>query len=144
LDESVIHPMNDRRLARDRPEQLWALGPLFCSAASLSPEAPLSPLSSRPKRSVVERSLCGCSFLEVFFLQSVPRISYSAMLAMTRCGSPQREPHAIDQRHRSRQETPGGRSGGAAVFPATHTPSLAHEVRLSCPVPIFSAACSAA
>src|ERR1700679_2992289 len=33
----------------------------------LSPEATLSPLSSRPERSVVERSLCGCSFLEMFF-----------------------------------------------------------------------------
>src|ERR1700678_2427710 len=30
-------------------------------------EAPLSPLSSRPKRSVVERSLCGCTYLEMFF-----------------------------------------------------------------------------
>src|ERR1700722_17328308 len=29
-------------------------------------EAPLSPLSSRPKRSVVERSLCGCTYLEIF------------------------------------------------------------------------------
>ena len=29
------------------------------------PEALLSPLSSRPERSEVERSLCGCSFLEV-------------------------------------------------------------------------------
>jgi hypothetical protein len=28
----------------------------------------LSPLSSRPERSAVERSLCGCSFLEVFRL----------------------------------------------------------------------------
>ena len=28
-------------------------------------EAPHSPLSSRPKRSEVERSLCGCSFLEM-------------------------------------------------------------------------------
>ena len=31
----------------------------------LSLEAPTSPLSSRPKRSAVERSLCGCSFLEI-------------------------------------------------------------------------------
>jgi hypothetical protein len=38
----------------------------------LSMEAPPSPLSSRPKRSAVERSLCGCSFLEMFFLQGVP------------------------------------------------------------------------
>jgi hypothetical protein len=30
-------------------------------------EAPPSPLSSRPKRSAVERSLCGCSFLGMFF-----------------------------------------------------------------------------
>ena len=30
-------------------------------------EAPLYPLSSRPKRSEVERSLCGCAFLEMFF-----------------------------------------------------------------------------
>ena len=30
-------------------------------------EAPLSPLSSRPERSVVERSLCGGFFLEIFF-----------------------------------------------------------------------------
>src|ERR1700678_4374307 len=32
-----------------------------------SREAPLPPLSSRPKRSVVERSLCGCTYLEIFF-----------------------------------------------------------------------------
>jgi hypothetical protein len=31
----------------------------------LSMKAPPSPLSSRPKRSAVERSLCGCSFLEM-------------------------------------------------------------------------------
>jgi hypothetical protein len=37
----------------------------------LSLEAPLFPLSSRPKRSEVERSLCGCSFLEMFFFFSV-------------------------------------------------------------------------
>ena len=30
-------------------------------------EAPPSPLSSRPERSAVERSLCGCSVLEMFF-----------------------------------------------------------------------------
>src|SRR3984885_11223219 len=30
-------------------------------------QAPLSPLSSRPKRNVVERSLCGCSYLEMLF-----------------------------------------------------------------------------
>jgi hypothetical protein len=30
-------------------------------------EALRSPLSSRPKRSVAERSLCGCTFLEMFF-----------------------------------------------------------------------------
>jgi hypothetical protein len=35
----------------------------------LSPEAPSSPLSSRPKRSAVERSLRGCSFLEMFLLE---------------------------------------------------------------------------
>ena len=33
----------------------------------LSLEAPPSPLSSRPKRGAVERSQCGCSFLEMFF-----------------------------------------------------------------------------
>ena len=33
----------------------------------LSLEAPLFPLSSRPERSAVERSLCGCSSLEMFF-----------------------------------------------------------------------------
>src|ERR1700678_272353 len=38
---------------------------LFSKLPSL--EAPLSPLSSRPKRSVVERSLCGCTYLEMFF-----------------------------------------------------------------------------
>jgi hypothetical protein len=33
----------------------------------LSLEAPPSPLSSRPERSAVERPLCGCSSLEMFF-----------------------------------------------------------------------------
>jgi hypothetical protein len=33
----------------------------------LSLEAPPSPLSSRPERSAVERSLSGCFFLEMFF-----------------------------------------------------------------------------
>jgi hypothetical protein len=37
----------------------------------LSLEAPLFPLSSRPKRSEVERSLCGCSFLGMFFDREV-------------------------------------------------------------------------
>jgi hypothetical protein len=46
-----------------RPELSWACGPpkvmknAFCPRP-LSMEAPPSPLSSRPKRSVVERSLC--------------------------------------------------------------------------------------
>jgi hypothetical protein len=38
---------------------------LFLQLLSLG--APLSPLSSRPERSVVERSLCGCSVLGMFF-----------------------------------------------------------------------------
>jgi hypothetical protein len=38
----------------------------------LSLEAPLFPLSSRPERSAVERSLCGYWFLEMFFRQSGP------------------------------------------------------------------------
>src|ERR1700678_57689 len=33
----------------------------------LSMKTPPSPLSSRPKRSAVERSLCGCFTLEMFF-----------------------------------------------------------------------------
>jgi hypothetical protein len=37
----------------------------------LSLEALPFPLSSRPKRSVVERSLCGCSVSEMFFDRSV-------------------------------------------------------------------------
>ena len=37
------------------------------SVQLLSLEGPLFPLSSRPERSEVERSLCGFSFLEVFF-----------------------------------------------------------------------------
>ena len=32
---------------------------------------PPSPLSSRPERSVVEKSLCGCPFLGMFFDRSV-------------------------------------------------------------------------
>jgi hypothetical protein len=42
------------------------------SSIAMLTEALLSPLSSRPERSAVERSLCGCSYLEMFFLQSVP------------------------------------------------------------------------
>jgi hypothetical protein len=38
----------------------------FCPAL-LFPEAPPSPLSSRPKRSEVERSLCGCTPLKMSF-----------------------------------------------------------------------------
>jgi hypothetical protein len=43
--------------------------PLRCASAQQlnSLEAPPSPLSSRPKRSAVERSLCGYFFLEMFF-----------------------------------------------------------------------------
>jgi hypothetical protein len=37
----------------------------------LSQEALPSPLSSRPKRSEVERSLCECSLLEMFFERAV-------------------------------------------------------------------------
>jgi hypothetical protein len=41
---------------------------LNCLFSNYSPAAPPpSPLSSRPERSVVERSLCGCSFLGMFF-----------------------------------------------------------------------------
>ena len=43
-------------------------------------EAPLSPLSSRPKRSEVERSLCGCSVLEMFFLFRVPYLALAAQI----------------------------------------------------------------
>src|SRR5580658_9355852 len=52
-------------------EESWTLGSPkvtkngFCQQPP-SLEAPPSPLSSRPKRSAVERSLCGCSFLEMF------------------------------------------------------------------------------
>ena len=47
-----------------------SLRPVFVQQL-FSMEEPLSPLSSRPKRSAVERSLCGCSFLEMFFDPSV-------------------------------------------------------------------------
>jgi hypothetical protein len=56
----------------------------------LSLEAPPSPLSSRPKRSEVERSLCGCSFLGMFFdvaalILQLGITRYQAGLSNQRC-----------------------------------------------------------
>jgi hypothetical protein len=58
-------------MARSRGLGMGKLQPLSGNCfpfSNYSPlESPSSPLSSRPKRSEVERSLCGCSFLEMFF-----------------------------------------------------------------------------
>jgi iron complex transport system substrate-binding protein len=63
----------------------------------LSLDAPLFPLSSRPKRSVVERSLCGCSYLEMFFEPLTRRAFVTSMvsLALTTRLSAQTKPARI-------------------------------------------------
>jgi hypothetical protein len=88
----------------------------------------LFPLSSRPKRSAVERSLCGCSYLEMFFDRNT-RISYFAMLATTTYAVFFKENRMmLINATGSRQEIPGSgversavqRSFRGNVFPAKH------------------------
>src|ERR1700721_4688381 len=92
-------------------------------------EALPSPLSSRPERSVVERSavstvlpwecfstersgverpaVSAVPSLEMFFDRAYPDFLLRVASDVHVCGSPQREPHADHQRHGSPQEIRG-------------------------------------
>ncbi len=62
LKDRRFHKQKLLNRKADWPPSMWKKTAVNWQLLSM--EAPPSPLSSRPKRSVVERSLCGCSFLE--------------------------------------------------------------------------------
>jgi hypothetical protein len=110
----ICHP--DRSVHGLRPTQGDEKRLLFSHLLSL--EAPPSPLSSRPERSVVEGSLCGCSFLEVFFDRAYPNSCF-ATSDRSACAAFIKESRMKFASATSLYRNSGERSGGICGAPET-------------------------
>ena len=95
----------------------------FCSAIFSTWKRPPSPLSSRPEHSVVEGSLCGCSFLEVFFDRAYPNSCYAAPDRST-CAAFLKESRMESANANNLDRNSGERSGGICCAPSPQTKAL--------------------